>query len=96
MLDWLAYLLVGRLLVYLWMQFPLSLENHPKLKYLHECDLCSGVWAFGILAYFMQVNLLQEIFYFPILSELITGGAVSFIIHVFLIGWREKFNMVVI
>lgn len=34
--------------------------------------------------------------YVPILSELVTGGVVSFMMHIFVIGWKEKFDRLVI
>lgn len=95
-MNWLAYLLVGKLLIYLWQQFPLPtrLENIPSIHKLHFCDLCSGVWLYGLLSFFMGVSLLTLLgfSYTPVVSELVTGGAVSFIVHIFSIGWKDKFS----
>ena len=98
--DWLVFLVVGRILVYLFQQFPLPkfIDKFALIRKLHECDLCAGVWVFGILSFFMALSLL-EVFgfaYIPIISELITGGVTSFVVHIFLIGFREKFNDVVV
>jgi len=98
--DWLVFILLGRLSVWLWMQFPLPqfLEKRKTIKYLHECDLCSGVWAYSILAGLMQMDLLEPFgfWYVPLLSELVVGAIVSFLTHIFIIGWRAKFDVVVV
>lgn len=98
--SWIIFLIVGRILIYLWQQFPLpdALENNRSIHKLHICDLCAGVWIYGILSFFMSMSLLK-IFgfdYVPVISEVVTGGVVSFLVHIFLIGWREKFNQLVI
>lgn len=96
--SWILFLLVGRILIYLWQNFPLptKLENNDVLHKLHVCDLCAGVWIYGILSYFLGLSLL-EVFgfsYVPLVSEVVTGGVISFLVHVFVIGWKEKFNSV--
>jgi hypothetical protein len=98
--DWLVAVLLGRLLIYLWQQFPLPtlLENYKTIRKLHDCDLCAGVWVYGVVAWVMGTSLLEVmgIRYVPILSELFTGAALSFLVHVFVIGWNEKFNNIVV
>lgn len=91
---------MGRVLIYLWFQFPLPavLEQYKSIQKLHTCDLCAGVWLYGILSYFMGLSLLQVLgfTYVPVVSEVVTGGVVSFLVHIFLIGWKEKFNVLVL
>ena len=97
MLDkWIIYMLIGKVILFLWQQFPLPspLEKYKTIKKLHECDLCAGVWIFGILSYFLGLSLLEV--YTPVVSEVITGSMISFIVHIFSIGWKEKFNNVVV
>ena len=98
--EWLAFIVVGRLLIYLWMQFPLPqfLNSMRTVNYLHNCDLCSGVWLYSILAGFLQMDLLEplEFWYVPLLSEVLVGGVISFLVHIFVIGWKAKFDTVVI
>lgn len=98
--NWLVYLVVGKILIYLWQQFPLPsfLEKHKTVEKLHICDLCAGVWIFGILSYFLGLSLLKvfEFGYVPVISELITGAVISFVVHIFSIGWKEKFSNVVV
>ena len=96
--NWIIFLIVGRVLVYLWQSFPLPefLENNRIIHKFHICDLCSGVWLYGILSFFMGLSLLQALgfSYVPLVSEVVTGGLISFVVHIFLIGWREKFDNV--
>lgn len=93
--SWIIFLLIGRILIYLWFQFPLSesIEKHESIAKLHHCDLCAGVWIYGILSFAMGLSLLAVLGfrYVPVLSELVTGGVVSFLVHIFTIGWKEKF-----
>jgi len=82
------------------MQFPLpkKLEENKLVAKLHSCDFCSGVWVYAILSYFMQLELLEPLGfnYVSILSELITGIVMSFIVHIFIIGWKARFEVTVI
>jgi len=95
-MNWIFYLITGKIFIFLWQQFPLPirLENLQTIYKLHSCDLCSGVWLYGLLSFFMGVSLLTllGLSYIPVASELITGGVVSFIVHIFSIGWRDKFS----
>lgn len=82
------------------MQFPLPdiLEQNNKIRKLHECDFCSGVWGYTILSYFMQLDLLQPLgfSYVPLLSELVTGVVISFVMHIFIMGWKTRFEVIVV
>lgn len=35
-------------------------------------------------------------YYVPVLSELIVGGVISFLVHIFILGWKTKFEVVVV
>lgn len=98
--NWLIYISIGKILVYLGMQFPLPsfLKKIKSIEYLHGCDLCFGVWVFGFLALFMQMDLLTVLGfqYVPVLSQLVTGGAISFIVHLLSLGWKAKFEVIVV
>lgn len=95
-MNWVAFLLIGKIMIFLWQSFPLptKLENIQVIHKLHSCDLCSGVWLFGLLSYFMGLSLLTMLgfSYIPVVSELVTGGVVSFVVHIFSIGWKDKFS----
>lgn len=94
-MGWLIYVLVGKLFIFLGMAFPLPqfLQKIKTIEYWHNCDLCFGVWLYGFLAYFMKMDLLSVVgfWHIPFISELVTGGVVSFIVHIWSIGWRDKF-----
>ena len=97
------YGLLGRLVVWLWQISPYQrvidfIGNTTIRGYLQElfdCDLCSGVWAYFILALIMKINM-YESFYVPIVSEILTGASMSFIAHLIALGWKEKFSTIII
>lgn len=97
MLNYLLYTLIGRLFIYLSMHFPpLSESRFDYVKRLFSCDLCSGVFIFSGLSFVMGEVLFSEIFYLPIASHIITGGITSFLVHLIYLGWKSKFDILVI
>lgn len=65
--------------------------------FLHDlfaCDLCLGVWTFAILSFFFKANLLQSFFYIPVLSEFITGGVTSLVVHLLRIGFQAEYGVI--
>lgn len=107
MLEWFIFAAVGKLIIYLWMKFPLPqtiLDNiqekyiYQFIKQLHECDLCSGTYLFTILAFFMRIDMLVDFgfWHVPIVSEFVSGAISSFMVHIFSIGWKTKFEVIVI
>jgi hypothetical protein len=98
--SWIIFILAGRILIYLWQQFPLpaKLERYKAIEKLHSCDLCSGTWIYGILSACTQLSLLK-IFgfsYVPVVSEILTGGVISFLVWIFVAGWKEKFQNILV
>jgi hypothetical protein len=95
MITWLVYVVTGKLFIYLGQSVPLPkvLQNIKLIAYWHSCDLCFGVWVYAILAYVWGLNILQifDFTYVPVISDFITGGFISFLVHIFSIGWRTKF-----
>lgn len=93
---WISFGVLGRLL--LWtiqtssLLTPLFSKNATLLK-LRTCDFCLGFWVFTGLAFVIPVNLIDPI-YVPVLSEALTGLAVSFLAHLVRIGWESKFSIV--
>lgn len=88
--TWLLFAATGRVLIYLWMIFP-----EPKfmklpswLEKLHRCDLCSGVWIYSILAIALQLDLFGLN---NVVTQIATGAVTSYLVHVFVIGVKEKF-----
>ena len=95
MLNWFGYALVGKVLIFLWQKFPIK---NQWLGQLHDCDLCSGVWIYCALALLFGVDIVQNSFGISqtIAGELVTGAITSFVVHVFSIGWKTKFEVVII
>ena len=96
MIDWVVYLLIGKLFIFLGQKFPLPdfLEKNQKISDWHKCALCLGVWVYAAFAYILHIDVLQVLgnSYIPIVSEFVTGGIVSFIVFIFSIGWKDYFS----
>lgn len=88
--EWLLFAATGRVLIYLWMQFPEPpfMKLPSWLEKLHRCDLCSGVWIFGIMAIALQVDIFGM---GNIVTQAATGAITSYLVHLFVLGAREKF-----
>ena len=93
MLDWLVYAAIGKLVIYLWMKFPLPFRN-DWIEKLHNCDLCSGVWIYCLIAVLFGVDIIQDTLGHTasIAGELVTGALTSFVVYIFSAGWREVFS----
>jgi len=91
--------LIGRLFLHLIQKFPLPrfLNKYNFIKELHECLLCLGVYVYTFLTAIFRADLLSAAFpelgigYVPVVSEIITGAVVSWILYVFEIGYRERY-----
>jgi len=99
-LKWLAFLLIGKLVIHTWMRFhlPVFLKKYQWLTKLHDCDHCSGVWVYTLLSLFMGVDVLSLITftYVPYVSQIVTGIVVAWIVHIFTLGWKAKYDVVVV
>jgi len=102
MIFYFTYCAVGRICIFFLQRFPFQklwligtwFQKGGFLHDLFECDLCLGVWTYWVLAFFFKLNLLQDVFYVPGLSELITGGITAFLVHVFRLGFEAKFSVI--
>lgn len=98
--KWILFLLIGKIVIYIWMQFhlPKFIKKIDWFVKLHDCDLCSGVWIYSGLSFFMGVDLLEVtgFGYIPLVSAIITGIVVSWLVHIFSLGWKSKYEVVVI
>lgn len=96
LLSWLIYILIGRLFIFLWSQFPLpqKLESIQTIHKLHTCPLCSGTWIYSILALCFGFDILQVLGlpHVWIISEGATGAAISFMVFIFGLGWQDYFT----
>jgi hypothetical protein len=90
-------ILVGKTCIYTIQKFPLVQKiKMPFLNRLFSCPLCLGVWVYFFLAVLFRVALFKSVFYFPVVSELVTGAIVSLAVHLFSIGFQEVFGTLVI
>ena len=98
--KWVLFLAIGRIVIHIWQQFhlPKAIQKIEWFRKLHECDLCSGVWIFTILSLFMGLDLLSVLLfeYVPVVSEVVTGIVISWLVHIFILGWKAKYEIVVI
>jgi len=98
MINWLVYAVLGKIIIELWMKFPLErLTTIEFIRALHKCDLCSGVWIYFVLAFVFNINILEILIYrnFCIFIDMfITGIFTSFVVNIFSIGFREKYLVV--
>jgi hypothetical protein len=98
------FALIGKLLVFLFQEFPKDhlpligrfFREGRFLEQLFACDLCLGFWVYLGLAFIIDVNVTEELFYVPILSEFVTGAVISFIMHLISAGWEARFTNIVI
>lgn len=96
-MNWLVLIGLGRLAVWTIQINGLIdwfFSLHPKLKELRECDFCLGFWVFTGLAFALGTNITEPV-YIPVLSEALTGLAVSFGVHLARLGWESKFGGIV-
>jgi hypothetical protein len=107
MLEWLVFAVIGKLVIHLWMKFPIPqfISDNKQKRYiyqfideLHRCDLCSGFWIYSLLAILLGVDILQEVFGYTveIVGNILTGAVTSFVVHIFSIGWKNKYEVIVI
>lgn len=102
MIELFVYCAVGRVCIFLLQKFPFHklqfigrwFMEGGFLHDLFQCDLCLGVWVYTILAGLFRFNLLHEFFYFPVISELVTGGVMSFIVHLLRVGFETQFSVI--
>lgn len=88
--SWMVFAATGRILIYLWMTFPEPpfMKLPFWLEKLHRCDLCSGVWIYGIMAVALKIDFFGAD---NIIAQAATGAITSYLVHVFMIGVKEKF-----
>ena len=88
--SWLVFAASGRIIIHLWMTFPEPpfMKLPWWLEKLHRCDLCSGFWIYGILAVALQLDLFGAN---NIITQIATGAVTTYLVHVFVIGIKEKY-----
>lgn len=102
MIAYFIYALIGRTCIFFLQRFPFSklpgvgrmFRSGGFLHDLFACDLCLGVWVYTILAFFFSINLLEGYFYYPVISELITGSVTSLLVFLIRAGWQSEFGVI--
>lgn len=101
-LEILLLIAVGRVLIYLWSQFPLpEWVDNSKFGKLHHCTQCAGVWIYSILFILFRVDLLamlglSNVTGGAIIGGFIGGAIISFVMSLLEIGFRERFMTITI
>lgn len=98
-ISYLLYLALGKLIIYFGMKFPYFQESKFEfVKQLFSCDECLGFWVYIFLSaltgiYTLPINLQ---FKYNFLNVVITGMFSSFVVHLISLGWKSKFEIVII
>jgi hypothetical protein len=101
MLDLVVFLGTGKVLLFLIQKFPWSklpfigkLFSEGKfLEQLLSCDLCAGFWLYSTLAFIYDVNLITELKYVFVISNILTGALSTFIVHLLSAGWKSLYGV---
>lgn len=77
---------------------PNWLSKYKFVELLHECDMCSGVYVYTALSFLMSVDVLNSWFGFDvfIVGSIVTGILTSWLVHIFSIGFRDKYLNIVV
>ena len=53
---------------------------------------------YAILSFFMQMDLLSDLgfWYVPVICEFVTGAVISFLVHIFVLGWKARFEVIIV
>jgi len=95
--EFVIFLGVGKLVIYILQKFLSDNVSNKFVDNLVSCDLCLGVWVYTALAGVYNIYILSDVLgYIPILSPVIAGCFASFLMHLLAIGWKAKFEVVVI
>ena len=94
---YLIFLLVGKVLIFFGMKFAEDNEiKIPFIKKLLSCGLCWGFWVYTLLSFLQGEILFWEYMYIPVISEMVTGGISSLLVHLVTLGWKTQFETIII
>ena len=95
--SFLVYALIGKLIIYFGMKFPPLRDSKISfVKQLFSCDECLGGWVYMGLSFVMGEVLFRDLFYIPIVSEVGTGLLTALLMHLLTLGWKSKFEIIVV
>lgn len=95
--SYLLYLFVGKVLIFFGMKFANDNEiSNNFIKKLLSCGLCWGIWIYTLCSFLMGETLFRDYYYFPIFSEIVTGGISSLLMHLLTVGWKTQFETIII
>jgi len=94
MIEFIAYAITGKLLMYMLREFPPTniIAKKLHLTKLIECNLCFGFWMYLVLLIWFRIDILP--IYYPGLSEITTAAFTSFVMWLLVIGWFDVFGIV--
>jgi hypothetical protein len=84
-------LVAGRIIVWV---ISVAKPTQWLWRLFDECDLCLGVWVYSGLTFAMWSALFpfwEPFVHLPIITDIGVGMVLSFVVHVFRIGFEEKF-----
>ena len=91
-----AYIAVGRLLIWILQNASLSKKIYLKSSFLTElfgCDFCLGCWIFTLVGFLLDYNLFESIeIVWHFLGIIMTAIIVSFVTHLAVIGFRSQYG----
>lgn len=103
MVEFVKFALIGKLIIFILQRFPFNkiplignwFKEGKFFGELFGCDLCLGVWAYSILAIFIEYDAIELSGNMSgVLSWILTGVMTSFIVFVFSNGWKALFSTI--
>lgn len=95
-LEFANYLVLGKLVMFIARKSPYFRLKLPVLgdflKALFDCELCLGVWVYGIVAIIFDLNIFE--IQIPLISQVLTGMVMSFVMWLITDGWNAKFRII--
>lgn len=92
--SFLAYLLIGRVFIFLGEKFATGNGLKGFIGRLLLCPLCLGFWIYSILSIISGIQILSDFPVNPVLSSFITGALSTFGVYVFSAGWSSLFSVI--
>lgn len=106
-LELILLIAVGRILIYLWSEFPLpEWVERSKFGKLHHCTQCAGVWIYSAIFILFGVDILGMLglsgeflggnIFYRVVAGALGGAIISFVMSLLEMGFRERFMTITI